>query len=126
MSCKIKVDPHNKKAGKLCYLLMTQDAASLEARVACSDTALNDSGIDPVLYSVYDPVKGSGDLHSQTSFNTFGASINLQINEIYDDATGKTWLCLDTQKIKINRDGKEMVVLGKDLLETDTIVDYND
>ena len=104
---------------------MTQDAASLEARVACSDTALNTDGIDPVLYSVYEPVKGSGDLHSQTSFNTFGASINLQINEI-EDEKGNKWLCLDNQALKVKRNGQEMQVLGKDLLETDEVLGYTD
>ena len=125
MSCKIKIDPHNKKAGKLCYLLMTSDAASLEARVATSDTALNDTGIDPVLYSIYDPASGLGeDLHSATSYNTFGKSINLQINEIVDDATGKTWLCLDNQQLKVSRNGTEIKVYGKDLKETDTVLEY--
>ena len=47
MACKIRIDPYNKEAGKRCYVLITQDAASLEARVATADTALNDDGIDP-------------------------------------------------------------------------------
>lgn len=124
MSCEIKIDPYDKKAGKLCYLLVTQDAASLEARVCTSDTALNDQGIDPVMFAVYDPSAGLGeDLHSATSFNTFGKSINLQINEIVDDA-GKTWLCLDNQYLKVKRNNTELNVLGKDLLPTDEILEY--
>lgn len=125
MACKIRVDKFNKKAGRLCYLLMTQDAASLEARVATSDTALNDSGIDPTLFAVYDPVHGNGDLHSQTSFNTFGKSIDLQINEVTDE-NGKVWLVVDVQKIWIKRDGNPMLILGSDLKETDEIVGYEE
>lgn len=125
MGCKIRVDPHNKKAGKLCYLMMTQDAASLEARVCCSDTALNDSGIDKVLFSVYDPVHGNGDLHSTTAWNTFCDSVNLQINEI-EDEKGNKWLCLDNQYLKVKRNGQEIQVLGKDLMESDEVVGYID
>ena len=124
-SVKITVDPYSKKGGKLCYYLMTQDAASLEARVATSDTAINDDGIDKDLYSVYDPVNGTGDLHSQTAFNTFCKSINMQMNEVVDD-NGKTWLYIDSQSMKIKRNGEEMVVVGEEILETDEIVDYVD
>ena len=120
---KIKVDVYNKEAGKRDYLLMTQDAASLEARVATADTALNASGIDKTLYSVYAPKTGLGDLHSQTAFNTFCGSIDMQINEAVDDS-GKTWLFIDTQKLTVERDGKEMVVTGAEVLETDKIKDY--
>jgi len=119
----IDIDYYNKKAGRLCYLLMTQDAASLEARVATADTALNENGIDELLYSVYDPVKGNGDLHSQTAFNTFCKSIDMQINEITDDE-GKTWLCIDTQSMQIERDGQELIVKGNEILETDKILGY--
>lgn len=119
----LDIDPYNKKAGRLCYLLMTQDAASLEARVATADTAINENGIDEVLYSVYDPVKGNGDLHSQTAFNTFCKSINMQINEITDE-NGKVWLCIDSQSMKIKRDGQEMTVKGDEILETDEILSY--
>lgn len=124
-SISIDVDYYNAKAGRLCYLLMTQDAASLEARVATSDTALNDSGIDPTLFAVYDPVHGNGDLHSQTSFNTFGKSIDLQINEVTDE-NGKVWLVVDVQKIWIKRDGNPMLIPGSDLKETDEIVGYEE
>lgn len=120
----IKIDFYNKKAGRMCYLLMTQDAASLEARVATADTALNESGIDKVLSAVYDPNSGYGeDLHSVTSWNTFCKSIDLQVNEVVDD-NGKTWLYIDVQDMKIRRDGKEMVVKGADIVETDEILDY--
>jgi hypothetical protein len=122
---RIEYEPNSARAGKLCYLLMTQDAASLEARVATSDTALNPSGIDKTLYNVYDPVHGNGDLHSQTAFNTFCKSINMQINEAVDE-NGKTWLYLDSQMLKVNRNGTEIVVKGSEILETDTILDYED
>ena len=104
---------------------MTSDAASLEARVATADTALNDDGIDPVLSELYRPGSPMGeDLHTATSYSTFGKSIDLQINEIYDEETGKTFLCLDEQFIIVKRNGKMEKVLGKDLLETDSIVGY--
>ena len=120
----IDIDYYNKKAGRLCYLLMTQDAASLEARVATSDTALNAGGIDKTLYDVYDPNSGYGeDLHSMTGWNTFCKSIDLQINEITDD-NGKVWLCADIQDMKIKRNGQEMIVKGSEIQESDEIVDY--
>lgn len=119
----ISIDYFNAEAGRLCYLLMTQDAASLEARVATADTALNDDGIDETLYSVYDPVNGIGDLHSQTAFNTFCKSIDMQINEITDDS-GKTWLCIDMQKMRVKRNGEEIAVPGDQIQETDEILGY--
>ena len=124
---KIHIDVFNAKAGRLCYLLMTQDAASLEARVATSDTALNSSGIDKTLFDVYDPKAGFGeDLHSMTSFNTFGKSIDLQINEIVDE-DGKTWLCLDdAQKMWVERGGNRVLVTGREILETDKILGYEE
>lgn len=127
MSCKIRVEHNNKEAGKRSYYMMTQDAASLEARICTADTALNKDGIDPVLAEVYRPGSEYGeDLHSITSFNTFAKYINLEINEVLDEDSGKTFLVLDNQSIKIKRDNKEITVLGKDLLETDSIIDYID
>ena len=126
MSCKIRIDRNSKKAGKLCYLLMTTDAASLEARIATSDTALNEGGIDPVLYAVYDPNSGLGeDLHSQTAFQVFCKSINMKIKEAVDE-NGKTWMFVDVQDMKIKRNGEEMTVKGKEIVETDEIVGYVD
>lgn len=123
---KVKVDPHNAKAGKLCYLLMTQDAASLEARVATSDTALNEDGIDKVLFDVYDPGAGLGeDLHSMTGWSTFCKAVDLQINEITDEE-GKVWLVVDIQKIWVERDGQKQLILGADLKETDKILGYEE
>lgn len=121
---KIKVDPYNKKAGKLCYLLMTQDAASLEARVATSDTALNEQGIDPTLFAVYDPNSGYGeDLHSTTGKSVFCDATGIQINEVLDD-NGKTWLYADKQEMNIRRNGKELRVKGAEIIETDEILSY--
>lgn len=125
MGCKIRIDLYNKKAGRLCYLLTTADAASLEARVATSDTALNPKGIDPVLKSVYDPNSGMGeDLHSMTGWNTFCKAVNLQTLEITDEK-GKVWLCQpESQKLWIYRDEKPILILGQDLKETDKILGY--
>lgn len=123
---KIRIDPYNKKAGKLCYLLMTQDAASLEARVATADTALNDTGVDPTLFAVYDPNSGYGeDLHSTTGKSVFCDATGIQINEVLDE-NGKTWLYVDKQEMNIKRDGKELRVKGSDILETDEILSYVD
>lgn len=126
MACKIRVDKFNKKAGRLCYLLMTQDAASLEARVATSDTALNESGIDQTLFSVYDPKSGLGeDLHSMTGFSTFCKSLNMQVNEV-TDGDGKVWLIVDIQKIWVERDGEKKLITGAELKETDKILAYEE
>lgn len=123
---KIRIDPYNKKAGKLCYLLMTQDAASLEARVATSDTALNKDGIDPTLFAVYDPKSGYGeDLHSMTGFNTFCKSVDMQINDVTDE-DGKNWLFVDSQYMIIERDGKKQRIKGADIKETDKILSYDE
>lgn len=122
----IDIDYYNAKAGRLCYLLMTQDAASLEARVATSDTALNESGIDQTLFSVYDPNSGLGeDLHSMTGFSTFCKSLNMQVNEVTDE-DGEVWLIVDIQKIWVERDGKKMLITGAELKETDKILAYEE
>ena len=126
MSCKIVVEPFSKVAGRKIDLLLTQDAASLEARVATSDTALNDDGIDKMLFAVYDPNSGYGeDLHSMTAFNTFCKSVDMQVNEV-EDEKGKKWIFVDSQKMKIKRNGQEMTVSGSDIVETDEIVDYGE
>ena len=49
----------------------------------------------------------------------------MQINEITDEA-GKTWLCIDTQSMKIKRDSQELTVKGDEILETDEILGYVD
>ena len=125
-SISIDIDYYNAKAGRLCYLLMTQDAASLEARVATSDTALNESGIDQTLFSVYDPNSGLGeDLHSMTGFSTFCKSLNMQVNEVTDE-DGKVWLIVDIQKIWVERDGEKKLITGAELKETDKILAYEE
>ena len=125
-SISINIDYYNAKAGRLCYLLMTQDAASLEARVATSDTALNESGIDQTLFSVYDPNSGLGeDLHSMTGFSTFCKSLNMQVNEVTDE-DGKVWLIVDIQKIWVERDGEKKLITGAELKETDKILAYEE
>lgn len=125
-SIGIDIDYYNAKAGRLCYLLMTQDAASLEARVATSDTALNESGIDQTLFSVYDPNSGLGeDLHSMTGFSTFCKSLNMQVNEVTDE-DGKVWLIVDIQKIWVERDGEKKLITGAELKETDKILAYEE
>ena len=125
MACKIRIDPYNKEAGKRCYVLITQDAASLEARVATADTALNDDGIDPVLSKVYERGSENGeDLHSVTSWNTFAKSIDLQINEVVDEDSGTTYLVLDEQDIVIKRNGVQGIVKGAGLQPSDSIVGY--
>lgn len=125
-SIGIDIDYYNAKAGRLCYLLMTQDAASLEARVATSDTALNESGIDQTLFSVYDPNSGLGeDLHSMTGFSTFCKSLNMQVNEV-TDGDGKVWLIVDIQKIWVERDGEKKLITGAELKETDKILAYEE
>lgn len=125
MACKIRIDPHNKEAGKRCYVLITQDAASLEARVATADTALNDGGIDPILSKVYERGSEYGeDLHSVTSWNTFAKSVDLQINEVVDEESGTTYLVLDEQDIVIKRDGVQGIVKGAGLQPGDSIVGY--
>lgn len=125
-SISIDIDYYNAKAGRLCYLLMTQDAASLEARVATSDTALNESGIDQTLFSVYDPNSGLGeDLHSMTGFSTFCKSLNMQVNEVTDE-DGKVWLIVDIQKIWVERNGEKKLITGAELKETDKILAYEE
>lgn len=125
-SISIDIDYYNAKAGRLCYLLMTQDAASLEARVATSDTALNESGIDQTLFSVYDPNSGLGeDLHSMTGFSTFCKSLNMQVNEVTDE-DGKVWLIVDIQKIWVERNGEKKLITGAELEETDKILAYEE
>lgn len=125
-SISIDIDYYNAKAGRLCYLLMTQDAASLEARVATSDTALNESGIDQTLFSVYDPNSGLGeDLHSMTGFSTFCKSLNMQVNEVTAE-DGKVWLIVDIQKIWVERNGEKKLITGAELEETDKILAYEE
>lgn len=121
----LRIEHNNKEAGKRSYYLATSDAASLEARVATADTALNRSGIDPVLAEVYRPGSSYGeDLHSVTSFNTFFGAVNRKGLEMEED--GKKWVFLPSSLVKIKRDGNEIVVRAEEIIETDSILDYAD
>ena len=122
---KLEIEHNSKEAGKRSYYLMTSDAASLEARVATADTALNSQGIDPVLAEVYREGSDYGeDLHSVTSFNTFFGAVNREVLEMEEN--GKTWVFLPESQVKISRNGEEMVVTADQISETDSILDYAD
>ena len=43
-----------------------------------------------------------------------------------EDENGKVWKYIDETKLHIMRDGKEMDVLGSEILETDSIIEYTD
>lgn len=106
------------------YYLLTADANSLQARLATIDTAFDKEGIDPTLYELYRPGSPLGeDLHSMTSFATFGKSIGLKILDLEED--GKVWPCLKHQEIEVLRDGKEIIVTGAEVLPTDHIIGYS-
>jgi|GEM_PF-4686176 len=119
------------------YKLATFDYSSLEARRAAQDTFMNDEGMDKNLYELYkkDSPLGS-DMHSYTAWTTFCKSIDMKIHEATDE-NGKTWLFVDTQKMKISRnvkckdkngkdiiENKQLEVLGNEIKETDEILDY--
>jgi len=106
------------------YYLLTADANSLQARLATIDTAFDKEGIDPSLYELYKPGSPLGeDMHTSTSFATFGQAIGLKILDFEED--GKVWPCLKMQEIEIERNGQEMIVLGKEVLPTDHIIGYS-
>lgn len=106
------------------YYLLTADANSLQARLATIDTAFDKEGIDPSLYELYKPGSPLGeDMHTSTSFATFGQAIGLKILDFEED--GKVWSCLKMQEIEIERNGQEMIVLGKEVLPTDHIIGYS-
>lgn len=121
----LRVEHNNKEAGKRSFYLMTSDAASLEARVATADTALNAQGIDPVLNEVYRPGSDYGeDLHSVTSFNTFFGSVQRKVLRMEEN--GKKWVFLPESLVKIKRGDEEKVVSASEIVETDSILDYAD
>lgn len=121
----LEIEHNSKEAGKRSYYLMTSDAASLEARVATADTALNPQGIDPVLAEVYREGSDYGeDLHSVTSFNTFFGAVNREVLEMEEN--GKKWVFLPESLVKISRNGEEMTVTADQITETDSILDYAD
>lgn len=105
------------------YQLMTSDYSSLQARLAAIDTAMNDSGLDPVLFNLYRKDSDIRDMHCSTAYSTFGEATGLEITD-YEDENGKIWSILDNQEIEIERDGQKIVVLGADLLDTDIILSY--
>jgi DNA polymerase I-like protein with 3'-5' exonuclease and polymerase domains len=83
------------------YRLCTIDFGSLQCRLATIDTALNEEGIDPMLFDLYkvDTILG-GDMHSSTAWGTFINPIGVQILEIIDE-NDKKWLVGLNQDIKI-------------------------
>lgn len=126
MSCKIEVEHNSEWAGDRSYFISTIDAASLETRIAAIDTCLNPQGIDPMLYDLYREGSPLGeDMHTASSFSVFGEKVGKQVYEA-EDENGKVWKYIDETKLHIMRDGKEMDVLGSEILETDSIIEYTD
>lgn len=117
LTIKVKWEPDPN------YRLMTSDYSSLQARLAAIDTAMNDRGLDPVLYNLYKDDSDIRDMHCSTAFSTFGEATNLEIVD-YEDEDGKIWSILDDQFVLVKRDGIEIKVQGKDLIDTDKILEY--
>ena len=119
---KISRDTHSVEGGNRSWFIVTGDFSSLEARLAAIDTCLNDQGLDPVLYEVYKDGSKTSDLHSMTGFNTFVKGRTAY--EIHDAESGKDYVVDELSKFKVLRNGQETVVQAKELLETDSIVEY--
>ena len=119
---KISKESSSIEGGNRSWFIATGDFSSLEARLAAIDTCLNTQGLDPVLYEVYRDGSKTSDLHSMTGFNTFVKGRTAY--EIHDSESGKDYVVDELSKFKVLRNGKETVVQAKELLETDSIVEY--
>ena len=123
---EIEIEKNSIEAGKRLNYICTFDFASLESRVAAIDTCINKDGIDPILYELYKENSSMGeDMHTASVFAVFGSSIKKQVYDVIDD-NGKKWLFIDESKLKVKRDGKEILIYGKDINEKYIIIDYYD
>jgi DNA polymerase I-like protein with 3'-5' exonuclease and polymerase domains len=102
------------------YYLSTIDYGSLQIRLAAIDTVLNDMGKDVALYEVYTNPELGGDMHSNTGWAVFakGREFELDIVEVFDDKTNKTYKFFADEFIKTKR-GK---IPAKELQETDELL----
>ena len=128
MACKITKE-YTLKQGKEEYLMLTADFGSLQMRLTTQDTTLNKSThgeCDPGLYEIYSEDSVCPDAHSATGKNTFVASINGQVYDIVLE-DGSTVKMYQEMFAKIKRDGKDLTVKVKDLLEGDDFIEpiYN-
>jgi hypothetical protein len=73
---------------------------------------------DIVDSSAYCP---SQDMHSATSFSTFGEAVGLEVTDI-EDEDGKHWVFHDKQRALVERDGKKIEVLGSEVLPSDKLL----
>ena len=112
-----------KERVDLGYLLATLDFAALQTRLALIDTCLNESGLDEGLWTVYNEDSKMSDLHSLTGFSIFVDSVKKKVIEA-ELPDGKKVTFFPTEKVKVKRDGKDSIVLGSELLETDEWVDF--
>lgn len=119
---KIIKKPKCVEGGAREYFILTCDFNSLEARCGAIDTVLNNAGLDPVLYDVYQD--GSIlDLHCTTGFATFCSSIHMKAIRVHDDIDNKDWVFSPVSKVKVLRGGKEEVVKSTELQISDHILD---
>ena len=128
MACKITKE-YTLKQGKEEYLMLTADFGSIQMRLTTQDTTLNKSThgeCDPGLYEIYSEDSVCPDAHSATGKNTFVASINGQVYDIVLE-DGSTVKMYQEMFAKIKRDGKDLTVKVKDLLEGDDFIEpiYN-
>lgn len=112
-----------REGGNRSYFLNCSDFNSLEARCAAQDTFLNSEGIDPVLLNLYKD-GGTGDLHSMTAWQIYVEPFKKKALYVTDlDNKNKQYILADNSQIKVLRDGKKQIVYGKDLKETDKLID---
>jgi hypothetical protein len=104
------------------FLLATLDFSALQTRLALIDTCLNPKGMEPSLWKVYNPDSTMDDLHSLTGFSVFVDSVKKKVIEI--DTGDKKITLFPTEKIKVNRNGKEMELLGSEILPTDDWIGF--
>ena len=105
--------------GREDYYLFTGDFSSLQMRLACIDTVLNGK-IDKNLFSLYKADSPMADAHCKTGHGVFCESIGYKAIQV-ENSAGEKKVFGETEKVKVNRDGKSITVLAKELKVNDEI-----
>ena len=92
--------------------LVSLDYSGFQLRLATIDSK------DIVLMNAYKE-NPDADIHSKTAFNIFCSDVKFNINEIHIDDNGKKRVYLNTDIVRIIRDGKKIKVKASEIIETD-------
>lgn len=124
VACKIK-KKWTYNQGKENYVQLTADFGSLQMRLCTVDTFINPSTFgtgDKGLFDIYRSDSACPDAHSSTAKTVFVDSINGKMIDV-EMEDGSVQHIYQNFGVKVNRNGKEILIEAADLKEGDDIIE---